>query len=106
MFSIGPLGKRVICFGHCRRLVEALDCCVNLLDYWSRFDSEVSHTTKVITFFMARLRNAKQKSKTDKKSLEITGGCVCEGEGADDVANLDLRKSKPRENRQKNKVFF
>ena len=86
MFSIGPLGKRVICFGHCRRFVEALDCCVNLLDYWSRFDSEVFHTTRVITFFMARLRNAKQKSKTDKKSLEITGGCVCEGEGADSLS--------------------
>ena len=54
-----------------------------LVECWSWFGPEVSHTTKVLTFFVARLKNAKQKSKTDKKSLEITGGCVCEGEGAD-----------------------
>ena len=34
---------------------------------------------------MARLKNAKQECKTYKKSLEITGGCVCEGEVADTV---------------------
>ena len=83
MFSIGLLGKCVACFGHNHRFVEALDCCVNLLYYWSWFDSEVSRTTRVLTLFMARLKNAKQKRKTDKKLLEITGGCVCEGEGAD-----------------------
>ena len=57
---------------------------MNLLDYWSWFGSKGFHTTRVLTLFMARLKNAKQKSKTEKqKSLEITGGCVCEGEGAD-----------------------
>ena len=61
---------------------------MNLLEYWSWFGSEVSHTTRVLTFFMARFKNAKQKSKTDKKSLEITGGCVCKGEGADLTCSL------------------
>ena len=82
-FSSGPLGKRVVCSGHNRRFVEALDCLVNLLDHWSWFGSEGSHTTRVLTLFMAKLKKAKQKSKTDEKSLEITGGCVCEGEGAE-----------------------
>ena len=57
---------------------------MNLLGSWSWFGSEVSHTTKVLTFFMAKLQKTKQKSKIDKKSLEITGGCVCEGEGAEE----------------------
>ena len=65
MFSIGPLGKRVVCFGHSHGLVEVLDCSVDLLDHWSRFSSEGSDATGVLTLFMARLENAKQKSKFD-----------------------------------------
>ena len=65
MFSIGPLGKRVVCFGHSRRLVGVLDCSVDSLDHWSRFGSEGSDATRVLTLFMARLENAKQKSKFD-----------------------------------------
>ena len=40
--------------------------------------------------FKTRFRNAKQKCKTDKKSLEITGGCVCEGDGAECGVDLAL----------------
>ena len=40
---------------------------MNLLDYWSWFGSEVSGTTRVLTLIMAKLKNAKQKRKIDKK---------------------------------------
>ena len=70
-------------FGHCHRFVEALDCCVNLLDYWSWFGFRGFSHNKGVNLFHGNIKNAKQKSRTDKKSLEITGGCVCEREGAD-----------------------
>ena len=49
-----------------RRFIEALDCCVNLLDYWSWFGSEVSHTTTVLTIDHGKTLNAKQKVKLTK----------------------------------------
>ena len=83
MLSSGPLGKHVVCFGHHGRRVEALDCFVNMLDHWSWFVSEGSHRTEVLTLFKGKIQKCKQKRWNAQKSLEITGGCICEGEGAE-----------------------
>ena len=48
---------------------------MSLLEYWSRFGSEASHTKRVLTFFTARLKNAKQKVKLTK--IIGDNGWVC-----------------------------
>ena len=44
-----------------------------------------------------------KKSKTEKKSLEITGGCVCEGEGDE---KLDALIAPFRQQRQNQSISY
>ena len=74
MFSIGPLGKRVVCFGHSLRLVKVLDCSVDLLDHWSRFGSEGSDATKVLTLLMAKLKMQNKKTNLTKNHWRYRAG--------------------------------